>query len=269
METNFSLINSGEFGLKDSYRAEDILFLTKLTEHLISVDTEEIFDKLTLLLSRYIEVEKLKIYHFNLNKKTFKLKISVGCNDNLQSGFSLDSKPLLAHAIFHSQAVRSPEDPFTLHMFLKVNCIPIAFISLKVATSERISTETIKLFEALVNFAGFTLERNNPVAGLHSYHPERRIMERNEFEKRVDIERRRKKLFGSEHCILKYRLSNKDFDFFRNKILSSITETDYIGYDYSEESLLLLFPCVSHDLAPYLKDYMSKYHKLYNISIIK
>ena len=266
MEKKIPLIDAGEFSLKTRYKADDILFLTKLNEHLISVDTEEIFDKLTLLISRYIEIDELKIYHFNIEKKTFRLKISLGNNTDLERSFFLENKPLLAHAIFHSLAVRSPENPNTLYMFLKVNNIPIVFIDLKVAAYERISTDTIRLFEGLINFAGTTLERNSPVARLHSFYPKKIIMRRNDFEKKVAIARRRKRLFGTEYCVLKYKLSNKDFDFFKDEILKSIRETDYIGYDFSESSLLLLFPCTSKDLVPYIEEHIPKY---LTINIIK
>jgi|GEM_PF-3152766 len=268
MKLKDSLLDARAVGLKENYRVEDILFLTQLNEELINVDTEEIFDELTTLISRYISVTHMRVYHFNLPRKTFRLKIAIGERAGLENSFFLESKPLLAHAIFHSQAVRSPEDTSTLYIFLKVNNIPIAFIDIKVDAKSGASPETINLLEGLINFTGKTLERNTPVSKLHSFYPKKYYMSRSDFEKRVDIERRRKKSFGVEFSILKYHLTNKDFDYYRDEILKTVRETDYFAYDYREETLLFLFPCTPEELIPSIKKHLSSYLMGYNVEAI-
>jgi len=232
---------------KSYYKTDDIIFLAKFNEMLLAADTEEVFDKLCLLISKYIKVEDLQIYHFNLKRKTFRLKIYLGREENLEHDFYLERKPLLAHALFHSQAVRPPEDNSSLYMFIKTNNVPIGFIQLKVDSRSGVTSETVKLLESLVNFAGKTLEQNSPVAHLYSQNPKAKILDRASFERRIEIEKRREKSFGMKHTILKYHLEHKEFDFFRDVIASCVRETDYVAYDYHERLLLLLFPCTSEE----------------------
>lgn len=247
------------------YKTDDIIFLAKFNEMLLTADTEEVFDKLCLLISKYIKVRDLQIYHFNLKNKTFRLKIYLGREEDLEHDFYLERKPLLAHALFHSQAVRPPGDNSTLYMFIKVNNVPIGFIQLNVEPNPGITSDTIRLLESLVNFAGKTLEQNQPVAHLHSVSPGARILDRASFERRVNVERRREKTFGMKHTILKYHLEHKEFDFFRDVIASCVRETDYIAYDYHERLLLLLFPCSSEKKVESIERRVTEHFKAFKI----
>ncbi len=247
------------------YKTDDIIFLAKFNEMLLTADTEEVFDRLCLLISKYIKVSELQIYHFNLRNKTFRLKIYLGREENLERDFYLERKPLLAHALFHSQAVRPPGDNSTLYMFIKVNNVPIGFIQLKVDSDPGITWNTVRLLESLVNFAGKTLEQNHPVAHLHSTCPGCRILDRASFEKMVKIERRREKTFGMKHTILRYHLEHKEFEFFRDVIASCVRDTDYVAYDYHERLLLLLFPCSSPENVENIERRVTGHFKAFKI----
>lgn len=243
MNQEKSIFLSNSDPLEKRFKAEDILFLTNLNESLSNADTESVYDELTLMIQRYIDIEELKVYHFNLNTQSFRLKIYIGEDPEPERSFLLSKNPQLAQAIFYNKAVRCYSHPNLYYMFLKVNDIPIAFIEAKTFFGTARDNKDILLFEGLVNFAGRILENNKPVSELHSHSFRQRIISREDFEEKLSYEKRRNHLFGTKYSLVSLNLSLKDFDYIKEKIPSIIRETDFVTYDFRTEKIYFLLPC--------------------------
>lgn len=245
--------------LENKFKAEDILFLTRLNESLVSVDIESVYDKLTLMIQRYMDVKELKMYNFNLNLQSLRLKLYIGEDSDPERSFLISKKPHLAQAIFYHRAVRSHLNPNLYYMFLKVNNIPIGFIEVSTTSTGVRNNEEVELLEGLVNFAGRILENNKLISERYSETFEKKFMTRDEFEKRLNCEKRRKENFNIEYSLVSFRMSNKNFDFFKDSLLKLLRETDFITYEYENERLLFLLPCTPESKKVFFRKRISKF----------
>lgn len=146
-------------------------------------------------------------------------------------------------------------------MFLKINNIPIAFIEVTTASARVRNNEDIELFEGLVNFAGRVLENNKLVSERYSQTLEKKFLTRDEFEKRLNCEKSRKENFNTEYSLVSFRMSNKNFDFFKESLLKLLRETDFITYEYENERLLFLLPCTPESKKVFFRKRISEFLK--------
>ena len=245
--------------VENKFKTEDILFLTRINESLVSIDIESVYDELTLMIKRYMDVKELKIYNFNLSSQSLRLKLYIGEDSDPERSFLISKKPHLAQAIFYHRAVRSHLNPNLYYMFLKVNNIPIGFIEVSTTSTGVRNNEDIELFEGLVNFIGRILESNKLISERYSETLEKKIMTRGEFEKRLNCEKRRKENFNTEYSLVSFRMSNKNFDFFKESLLKLLRETDYVTYEYENERLLFLLSCTPETNKIFFRERISKF----------
>lgn len=256
-----SIFLTGDLPIENRFKAEDILFLTSLNESLVSSDTEGVYDKLTLMIQRYIDVKELKMYNFNLSQQSLRLKLYIGENPDPERSFFISKNPLLAQAIFYHKAVRSHSNPNLYYMFLKINNVPVVFIEVTTSSSIVRNNEEIELFEGLVNFAGRVLEKNKPISELHSNTLEKRFLTHDEFEERLNCEKRRKETFNTEYSLISFDISNKDFEVFKESLLKLLRETDFITYEHENERLLFLLPCTPDSRKVFFKKRVNEFLK--------
>lgn len=252
---------------ENKFKVEDILFLANLNESLATVDIESVYDKLALMIKRYMEVKEIKIYHFNLGTQSLRLKLYVGSDPDPERSFFIAKDPQLAQAIFYSKSIRSHSNQNSdlYSMFLKVKNVPMALVQVDTMWDKGASNEEIQLFEGLINFAGKILESNELVSDLYSQGLETKFIDRIEFELMLSYEKRRKELFGTEYSLVTIDLSNKDFDFISGKLLEFIRETDYVTYEFKTEKLLFLLPCTPESGKKLFQERIHKLLAEYNI----
>lgn len=256
-----SIFLTGDPPIENRFKAEDILFLTNLNESLVSSDTESIYDNLTMMIQRYMDVKELKIYNFNLNLQSLRLKLYIGEDSDPERSFFIYKNPLLAQTIFYHKAIRSHSNPNLYYMFLKINNVPVVFIEVTTSSSKVRGNEEIDLFEGLVNFAGRILEKNRPASELYNTTLEKKFLSHDEFEERLNCEKRRKEKFNTEYSLVPFNMPNKEFEIFKESLLKLLRETDFMTYEYESERLLFLLPCTPESKKVFFKRRINEFLK--------
>lgn len=241
---------------------ESILTLHHLTSSLDEMGVEEIFTKTILNIKQFIECDVISIYSYNPEKNFARLKVKGG-NGRLPSFFQIKEGEAHKRVIDAGKALAFPLDiegdtPVYIAPVVAEGRI-IGFINverLSFSVQERYTFEMFKVISHWLNRSLARAIRRQHEEDVENMYEGTRILRMKHFNRRLEEENNRKKLFKMEFLALEGNHGGATPLEVHSKIKGRVREEDVVGMD--ERVVRFIFPATEVQNKGLLVDKLGK-----------
>jgi len=225
---------------------ESILTLHHLTSSLDEMGVEEIFTETILNIKQFIDCDVISIYSYNSEKNFARLKLKVG-NGRLPGFFKIEEGRAHKKVIDLREAMEFPLDvegdtPVYIAPILADDKI-IGFINverLSFSAQERYSFEMFKIISHWLNKSLVRAIKMHSEEEKKSLYRDTRVLKMNYFNRRLEEEMSRKKLFNMEFLAFEGRHRGMTPSQMNDLIRERVREEDIVGMD--DRVVRFIFP---------------------------
>ncbi len=225
---------------------ESILTLHHLTSSLDEMGVEEIFTKTILNIKQFIDCDVISIYSYNSDKNFTRLKLKVG-NGRLPSFFQIREEDAHKKVIDRGEAMAFPLDidgntPVYIAPVVAEGKI-IGFINverLSFSVQERYTFEMFKVISHWLNRSLAKAIKRQHREEMENMYEGTRILKMEYFNKRLEEENNRKKLFKMEFLAFEGHHGGATPQEINKRIEGRVREEDVVGMD--QRVVRFIFP---------------------------
>lgn len=227
---------------------ESILQLYEIASSLETFNSEEIYTETVGIISKYLRAETVSVYTYDESSSYMRLKIRMGSSINEKRSLNISNSEGFRKVVFEKQVIRLSDvddDNFPLMSapLVRDNKV-VAVVNIESMNFDDLSEYAFQLFKIIIDWVNKALEQAVYVDNLSDskYYTGMKLMKYDAFIERVEEEERRKREFGMEYSILKYRVNNMNLEDINNKIGRELRAVDVISYDSVGGILYILLP---------------------------
>lgn len=237
---------------------ESILTLHHLTSSLDEMGVEEIFTETLLNIKQFIDCDVISIYSYNSEKNFARLKVKVG-NGRLPSCFQIQDGEAYKQVIDSGKTMAFPLDivgntPIYIAPVIAEGKI-IGFINverLSFSVQERYSFEMFKIISHWLNRSLVRAIKRQQREEAENMFEGTRVLRMNSFNKRLEEENNRKKLFKMEFVAFEGNHGGATPAQIYKMIEGRVREEDVMGMD--ERVVRFIFPATEPQNKGFLLD---------------
>ncbi|AFS79506.1 hypothetical protein Curi_c25110 [Gottschalkia acidurici 9a] len=232
---------------------ESILNLYEIASRLETFELEAIYTETIGILSKYLKANTVSVYTYNEKSGYLRLKIRMGDHVEEKSSKQVQESPGLSKVVLEKIPVRwsdVKEEGFALMAApLVKDGKVIAIVNVENMDFDKLSEYAYQLFRVIIDWVNKSLQKAMYVGELREspYIDGTEIMEYRSFEERLEEEKRRKRDFGMEYGLLKYRVEDLQLEDVNEKMKKILRDVDIIGYDKLKKVIYILLPATPED----------------------
>ncbi len=262
LEKDYFLLDKIEKELKNQIIKSDesIISLYEIATKLETFEKEDIYTETIGVLKKYLKATNITLYTYDKESNYLRLKISYGvilektsidasnCNwfkkvnetrDVVKTSYVADDK---AHPLMSAPLIRDNEI--------------IAIVNINEMDFDMLSEYAYNLFQLIIKWINRTLDKASFVEKLvdNKYIENTKLVTAKHFKKRIEVEKRRKKEFGMDYCILSYRVANLNIEELDTMCKKTLRNVDIAYYNINRNTLSFLLPATKKSNSYILED---------------
>ncbi len=262
LEKDYLLLDKIEKELKNQIIKSDesIISLYEIATKLETFEKEDIYTETIGVLKKYLKATNITLYTYDKESNYLRLKISYGV---ILEKTSIDTstcnwfkKVNETRDVVKTPYVADEKDhPLMSAPLIRDNEI-IAIVNINEMDFDMLSEYAYNLFQLIIKWINRTLDKATFVEKLvdNKYIENTKLVTAQHFKKRIEVERRRKKEFGMDHCILSYRVANLSIEELDKMCKKTLRNVDIAYYNINRNTLSFLLPATKKSNSYILED---------------
>ncbi|SHH80981.1 GAF domain-containing protein [Clostridium grantii] len=232
---------------------ESIISLYDIASKLETFETEELYTETIGILAKYLRATAISIYYYSEESNYLRLKISYGNEIEDRKSLLITNSKGFSQVIYKERVVRwqeiEEEDFPLMSAPLVRNNKVIAVVNIENMDFDRISEYAFQLFKLIMDWVNKSLNQAIYIDEMKEskYIKETKLMKINFFQERLKVEEQRKKDFGMDFGLLKYKVFDLSLQSINDKATKSLRSVDIISYDINNKILFILVPATAKE----------------------
>ena len=232
---------------------ESIISLYDIASKLETFETEELYTETIGILAKYLRATAISIYYYSEESNYLRLKISYGNEIEDRKSLLITNSRGFSQVIYNERVVRwqeiEEEDFPLMSAPLVRNNKVIAVVNIENMDFDRISEYAFQLFKLIMDWVNKSLNQAIYIDEMKEskYIKETKLMKINFFQERLKVEEQRKKDFGMDFGLLKYKVFDLSLQSINDKATKSLRSVDIISYDINNKILFILVPATAKE----------------------
>lgn len=244
---------------------ESILYLYEIASRLETLEQEEIYTETLGILSKFLKADSVSVFTYNEVSGYLRLKIRIGELAKKNRSMLVKDSPGFSKVVFEKQVVRWKD---VIEENFPIMSAPIiqsgkvlAIVNIEHMDFDRLSEYAFQLFKLIIDWVNKALEHAIYVDGLREskYFDGMNLMRYEAFLDRLKEEERRKKEFGMEYGLLKYKVNNMSLEVVDERMKKFLRTVDVFSYDSENELLYILLPATPISMLSIIEERIFKH----------
>ncbi len=267
LEKDYMYLDSIQKELKNQIIKSDesISSLYDIAKKLESFEIEEIYTETIGVLMKYLKATNISLYTVDREHDYLRLKISYSDVERSNS-IKASTCSWFLHVDKERKVVKNPnyrasdDVPLMVAPLIRDNRV-IAAVIITSMEFDMISEYAFNLFQLIIDWINRTLEKAKYVESLKGSKyigTSKLIKDSNYFMNQIKIERRRKKEFGMEYCLLSYRVKDCELITIDTLVKDTLRAVDLAYYNENKQVITFLLPATKREHAILIEDRIEK-----------
>ncbi|MCK4261059.1 MAG: GAF domain-containing protein, partial [Halanaerobiales bacterium] len=227
---------------------ESILYLYEIATRLETLESEEIYTETIGILSKFLRADTVSVYSYNEASGYLRLKIRMGDINTGNRSMLVEesygfSKVVLEKQVVRWSDVKDDDFPLMSAPIIQTGKV-LAIVSIEHMDFDKLSEYAFQLFKLIIEWVNKAIEQAIYVDGLREskYIAGMKLMYYESFKERLKEEERRKKDFGMDFGLLKFKINNINLEVINERMQRFLRTVDVVSYDLDQKILYVLLP---------------------------
>lgn len=242
--------------------AEDsILSLYEVASALETLNSEELYTEIMTVMARFLHAKTVSIYNVDRHQRYLRLKIRMGYSGRMNPSMKIEDHDYLRKVVHEQKITKlgadsTEKDPIFSAPIIK-NRQTIAVLNVEDTDFSMVTEYNYNLFKIIMEWISKSLIRALEVEEIKSkdiYFEGTRIMKMEQFNRRLEEEKRRYYKFGLKYGLIKLDRLNITLEELGIKLNEMIRQVDIAAYDPGKDELHLLLPITPEEVLVKVKE---------------